>query len=230
MSIELYELVGRDDRRFSPYCWRIRMALEHKQLEYKTIPIRFTDKHLLKFSGQNKVPIIRDGDNVVSDSWKIARYLERSYIDRPSLFGGQVEEAWASFLNIWVDQTLHTALIKLVIADIMEHVLAADQSYFLESRTARFGKSPVEVQTQSRKNLRLFDEVKSTLRSALGTNKFLAGTNPSYKDYIVFGAFAWVRAISDFVLLDREDPIYVWRGRMLQLFDGMPAKSKGYQI
>ena len=35
MTIELYDLVGRDERMFSPYCWRIRMALEHKQLKYK---------------------------------------------------------------------------------------------------------------------------------------------------------------------------------------------------
>ena len=37
--IKLYELVGADDkRRFSPYCWRVSMALAHKGLEVESIP------------------------------------------------------------------------------------------------------------------------------------------------------------------------------------------------
>jgi glutathione S-transferase len=35
-----------------------------------------------------QVPIIQDGDKVVNDSFAIAQYLERTYPDRPSLFGG----------------------------------------------------------------------------------------------------------------------------------------------
>ena len=90
MTIQLYELVGKDDRRFSPYCWRARMALEHKGLDYETVPVRFTDKDLIAFSGQERIPVVRDGDNVVSDSWDIAEYLERQYPDKASLFGGGV--------------------------------------------------------------------------------------------------------------------------------------------
>ena len=67
MTIQLYELAGKDDRRFSPYCWRARMALEHKGLDYETVPVRFTDKDLIAFSGQERIPVVRDGDNVVSD-------------------------------------------------------------------------------------------------------------------------------------------------------------------
>jgi hypothetical protein len=33
MAIKLYDLAGAEtDRRFSPYCWRARMALVHKGL------------------------------------------------------------------------------------------------------------------------------------------------------------------------------------------------------
>ena len=31
--MKLYELCGDDRRRFSPYCWRTRMALAIKQIE-----------------------------------------------------------------------------------------------------------------------------------------------------------------------------------------------------
>ena len=35
------------------------------------------------------VPILRDGDQLISDSFKIALYLEDAYPDHPSLFGGE---------------------------------------------------------------------------------------------------------------------------------------------
>ena len=74
MAIVLHDLAGADpELRFSPYCWRTKMALAHKGLAIETIPWRFTDKAALAFSGQGRVPVIRDGDRVVSDSWAIAQ-------------------------------------------------------------------------------------------------------------------------------------------------------------
>ena len=54
MAITLYELVGRDDLRFSPYCWRTRFALAHKGLEFETVPVRFADKQPIAFSGEER--------------------------------------------------------------------------------------------------------------------------------------------------------------------------------
>mgnify|MGYP005638110097 CR=1 FL=1 len=230
MPIQLYELTGRDDRRFSPYCWRIRMALEHKGLAYDTIPVRFTDKDLLAFSGQERIPVIKDGDTVVSDSWAIAEYLEDTYPDSPSLFGGDTGRGLAKFLNVWTDRTFHLALIKLVIADILDHVDDADRDYFSESRTARLGKSPAEVQTRSEADMKAFGAAVSALRAALDGQDFLSGSQPAYGDYIVFGAFAWSRAISDFELIAKDDPVYAWRGRLLDMYDGMARDAVGYDV
>ena len=48
MAITLYDLCGRDERlRFSPYCWRVRMALAHKGLDYTTVAWRFQEKEEL---------------------------------------------------------------------------------------------------------------------------------------------------------------------------------------
>jgi hypothetical protein len=89
MSLKLYDLAGAEsERRFSPYCWRAKLALAHKGLATETIPWRFTDKDVIAFSEQGRVPVLVDGDRVVSDSWAIAIYLEETYSDRPSPFGG----------------------------------------------------------------------------------------------------------------------------------------------
>src|SRR5260370_13456109 len=88
MPITLYDLAGAEaERRFSPFCWRTKMALAHKGLEVETVPWRFTEKDKLPQPNAGRVPVIIDGDRVVHDSTVIADYLEERYPDRPPLFG-----------------------------------------------------------------------------------------------------------------------------------------------
>ena len=58
-----------------------KMALAHKKLAVETIPWRFTDKAAIAFSGQERVPVLIDGERWVNDSWAIADYLETTYPD-----------------------------------------------------------------------------------------------------------------------------------------------------
>src|SRR3954470_24712328 len=91
MAITMYDLCGADaNRRFSPFCWRSKMALAHKGLEVETVPWRFIEKDKLPAPNQGRVPVIRDGERVVHDSSAIADYLEEHCPDRPALFGGEV--------------------------------------------------------------------------------------------------------------------------------------------
>jgi glutathione S-transferase len=97
-TMRLYDLAGAEpDRRFSPYCWRTRLALAHKNQTVETIPWRFTEKKAIAASGQTLVPVLVDGDQWVSDSWTIANYLEDKYPDSPSLFGGPGGRALPAF-------------------------------------------------------------------------------------------------------------------------------------
>ena len=69
MAITLYDLAGVEaDRRFSPFCWRTRMALAHKGIEVETVPWRFTEKDRLPQPNGGRVPVIVDGGQVVHDS------------------------------------------------------------------------------------------------------------------------------------------------------------------
>ncbi|MDA0261379.1 MAG: glutathione S-transferase family protein, partial [Proteobacteria bacterium] len=49
MTLTIYELCGADDRRFSPYCWRTRLALAHKGLVPNVEPVGFTQKDKITF-------------------------------------------------------------------------------------------------------------------------------------------------------------------------------------
>ena len=62
--IELYELAATDDKQvFSPYCWRIRLALHHKGLPFKSIPWRMTEKDRIAFADTERVPVLVDGEH-----------------------------------------------------------------------------------------------------------------------------------------------------------------------
>jgi hypothetical protein len=56
-SMKLFDLAGAEpDRRFSPYCWRTKLALAHKGLTTETVPWRFFEKDAIAMSGQGRVP------------------------------------------------------------------------------------------------------------------------------------------------------------------------------
>ena len=51
--LKLYDLSGKNDIRFSPPCWNIKLCLIQNEIKFKTIPVRFTDKDKIAFSKQN---------------------------------------------------------------------------------------------------------------------------------------------------------------------------------
>lgn len=103
--IELYDLVGDNDLRFSPFCWRAKAVMAYKKIPYTTVPIRFCDKDKLAFSGQDRVPVIKDGSTIVSDSWFIAEYFEQLQPE-PRLFPGPgLKEACRFSTFMWIGQS-----------------------------------------------------------------------------------------------------------------------------
>ena len=228
MSIHMYDLAGADPAvRFSPYCWRVRMALAHKGLPVETIPWRFSDKSAISFSGQGAVPVIRDGQTVLHDSWAIADYLDAQYADRPALMDGSQGRALANFAR-HVSQTVFAPIaFKAVILDIYNVIDEGDRPYFRQSREARVGKTleafaidEDEARAQMRPAL-------APLRALLQEQPFVNGDAPAFADYCLFGGFMWVRGVSSKKILAEADPVHAWRERMLDLFDGLARKAPG---
>jgi glutathione S-transferase len=226
-AILLYELAGADaGLRFSPYCWRSRMALLHKGLSFETIPWRFTDKEAIAFSGQGRVPVLVDGETVVFDSWAIADHLERAYPDAPSLFGGSAGQAVTRFVNAFVDGVVNPVISRMIVADIAPLVHKKDRAYFRASREQRFGE-PLEAVSAGREtdapSFRLWLD---PLRRVLADQPFLGGSGPMYADYIFFGSLQWARCVSTFELLaEDDDALFDWRESLLDAFDGHARRA-----
>jgi glutathione S-transferase len=226
---KLYDLAGAEPaRRFSPYCWRTKLALAHKGLGVDAIPWRFTEKDAIAFSGQERVPVLVDGERVVADSWAIATYLEEAYPDRPSLFGAPAAIAVTRFVNAWADTVLVPAIARLVVADVFAHVHEKDRAYFRQSREKRFGMTLEDVSADRDTQVVAFRQSLEPMRVVLRAQPFLGGAAAAYADYIVFGCFQWARCISAFRLLTPDDPVHAWRERLLDAFDGLARKAPGY--
>ncbi len=225
--ITLYDLVFQDDRRPSPFCWRTKYALAHKGLKWTEIPTGFTEKEKIAFAGSQTVPVIKDGDTPVRDSWTIANHLDKAHPDKP-LFKSEMARSYALFVNGWVDTQVHAALAPLIIGDLYERVRPVDQPYIRESRGKRFGSTDLAaVQSAARaKGPTTFRAVLEPARRTLKAQKFLSGDAPAYPDYTLMGAFLWARIASPYELLEADDPVVAWRERMLDLHDGMGRKAK----
>ncbi|MBI1779458.1 MAG: glutathione S-transferase family protein [Proteobacteria bacterium] len=229
MPIQLYDLAGAEDaRRFSPFCWRIRMALAHKDLAVETIPWRFTEKAKIAFSGQELVPVIVDGGRAIADSWAIACYLETAYRESPSLFGGGAGEALTRFVAQWVAAAIQRGLFPMLALDIYDRLHEMDKAYFRRTREQRLGTSLEAAATDRDRRVVGFRDSLAPVRLMLKEQPYLGGPAPLYADYVLFGAFQWARCVSPFRLLEDGDPVGAWRERMLDLFDGLARRAPGY--
>ena len=53
--MKFYDLSGADNKRFSPFGWRVRMSLAHLDMEEHTEVelVKFSQKDKIRFSGQS---------------------------------------------------------------------------------------------------------------------------------------------------------------------------------
>ena len=69
---------------FSTNVERVALALAHKGLDVESVEISYEDRSpVIEVSGQPFVPVLVDGDEVISDSTRIIRYLEERHPEPP---------------------------------------------------------------------------------------------------------------------------------------------------
>ena len=120
MAITMYDLAGTEaDRRFSPFCWRTKMALAHKGLAVETVPWRFTEKDKLPTPNDGRVPVIVDGGT------GRPRFHRRSPITSKSAMptgrrcsAARRRAALTHFVQNWTETVLQPGLVRLVVLDI----------------------------------------------------------------------------------------------------------------
>ena len=226
--IELWELQGLDDRRYSTFSWRTRWALKHKGLDFESHLVNQTDKTAIAFSKGTTVPIIRDQNAVVRDSWQIAEYLERSYPDSPSLFGSEHGHALTRFFNLWVNRSLVGPAFAVLACDSILIQNPVDHAYFAGLIKQLTQVAPEELKRKQPENLTQLHKALEPARATLKRQKFIAGLTPGYADYALASIFQWARIVSPLRVLESDPVLSAWFDQMLDLYGGFGRDTPAF--
>jgi glutathione S-transferase len=168
--------------------------------------------------------VIKDGETVVRDSWKIAEHLEDRYPNNPSLFGGAIGRGVTLAFNTWVDRVVVPAAMPVIVADVHERVDPADDVYFRQQFEGFLKSTLEESRARRPQALERLVRTLEPMQSTLKRQPFVCGTAPAYADYILFSVFQWMRVASPQDIFNSSDPLYGWRSRMLEMYDGFARK------
>lgn len=83
----------------SSAAYRVRIALNHKQLPYELIPVSLVDGEqfnadYLKLNPEARVPLLIDGEHSIGQSLAIMEYLDEKYPANPLLTKDIYQRAW----------------------------------------------------------------------------------------------------------------------------------------
>jgi glutathione S-transferase len=226
-KIRLYEVALQDGRSASPFVWRIRYALAHKGIPFETVHLGFTEIPAV-FGGKFKtVPILEHGGTVLSESWDIAEYLDRTFPDRPPLFSSPGELATVRLSDAWFTSEVMRKMFRLYVKDVHDAARPEDRAYFRQSREKNMKGKTLESFTADRAtHLPAIRASMAPLRTHLLKFSFLGGSTPNYADYIALGGFYWAASAGTMPLLERDDALRDWLDRGFGLYGGI-AQNPG---
>jgi glutathione S-transferase len=187
------------------------------------VPLGLTDIPT-EFGGRFKtVPVLKDGDQMVAESWDIAEYLDRTRPQGAALFGGAAEIATTKLLDAWLQTEILRRLFRLYALDIHDAARPQDRPYFRQSREKRLpGRSLEEFTAAREQQLPAARAAFAPLRAHLANSAFLGGASPNYADYMVLAVLQWVASVSTLPLLAADDEVLrAWFTRSLDLYVGL---------
>ncbi|MFW8595107.1 glutathione S-transferase N-terminal domain-containing protein [Cribrihabitans neustonicus] len=226
MTRILYSLCGAGGEHYSPHVWKVIMALEHKQLEYKLEPVTFASIREIEGGRFTSVPVLNDNGTVLGDSFKIAVHLERKYPSAPSLFEGIGGIQLSRFVESYCKTMLHPPLSVAAVMDMYRLMSEADRAYFRSAREQRFGKTLEEVHEDRGRALGTLPDQLAPVRDLLSDREWLGGEKSLFADYILFGTLQWYHVCCPGALLGAADPVQRWFERCLDLFGGCGRSAR----
>ncbi|TFK22725.1 hypothetical protein FA15DRAFT_671260 [Coprinopsis marcescibilis] len=138
----------------SPYCWRTRLCLNYKQVKFSTEYVPYSN--IATFAKEKGIPptavqpdgspkytlpAIYDSDKgtYISDSFKIAQYLDEKYPDTPRLVPEKtaaLQAAWEAIYN-----PIHMKLVPLNVVKVLETLDPVSFEFAKKHVEGLFGRS-----------------------------------------------------------------------------------------
>lgn len=213
----LYELCGAEtDRLFSAYAWRVRLTMGYKGLDFTSRPTPFTEIPNILDGNHSKVPVLIDDEKVLSESFDICTYLEESYPQTPSIFGGAGSRENAALIDNLIITGLYPTITRLIVRDIAEKLSPVDHEYFRTSREQRLGGTLEDIQRGRDKERERLAVFLKPYRRRLDVAPFLGGQSLLFSDIALAASFCWAKAMSSYDTFNGDPVFGAWFEKVLE--------------
>jgi glutathione S-transferase len=107
-DITLHQLMpthGMDSS--SPFCTKVHRALSYKGLDYTPREVNSPGELKALNPGRSKLPVLEYSGQLILDSTRILRFLDKKHPDPPLYPAGASERARVDLLEDWADESLY---------------------------------------------------------------------------------------------------------------------------
>ncbi|KAF9553231.1 hypothetical protein CPC08DRAFT_754347 [Agrocybe pediades] len=221
MTIILYDTPGYSAESpdtvttWSPFAWKARLCLNFKGIPYRTEWVEFADiqSHFKKLGIQPTrkvgeedlytVPAIFNTatGEYVSDTWRIAEYLEKQHPDTPTLFPNDTKGLQAAFTAAHI-QTVPT-LVPYMVSQTPARLSQRSAEYFIKSRETEFKLKKFEefmptgekVDQDWKKIEESFEMLDKWFRETDEKGPFMLGNKISWADVNMVSFLKWMKFV-----------------------------------
>ncbi|KAK7690189.1 hypothetical protein QCA50_006840 [Cerrena zonata] len=215
--IILYDIPGKNPKytAWSPSTWKTRYGLAYKGLPFKTEWVEYPDiESLCKKLGAPPtwknddgsplytLPVIYDPSTktVVEESFKIAKYLDKTYPNTPRLIPDNTAALQSGF-RMGFELNVTEPLWDLVVLAACNNLNPRSQEFFRRTREANGKKletyaSPGEVHDMALKKVETgLKKVSQWFDHNDGTGPFVMGDIISHADFALAGRLMWGKVV-----------------------------------
>ena len=178
-----------------PFCSKVRTLLNYIDQPFEIVEVSPFGMKELDFTDHRKVPVLKDGDQVITESARIIDYVNEQYAKFP------VDEKSKEWTD-WIDNKLVHYITPLVHANFstsrknFKHIVKTGQYGWLKTKLVRFAGSiampKVAKKLQAKYNIEnprdeYFTEIDHWVNEGLSSRAFFGGKKPDFVDCSVFG-------------------------------------------
>ncbi|OCH87044.1 hypothetical protein OBBRIDRAFT_796579 [Obba rivulosa] len=224
-KIQFYDIAGNctDDHAWSPNTWKTRYALNYKGLSYRTIWLEYPDiERVCKEVGAKPSQEPKEGDSAppyyscpfiydpntntaVSDSARIARYLDKTYPETPAVIPPGTDALHAAFESAFASAVI-MPLLPILLPASHTYLNPRSQDHYRRNRERELGElfggkledwsSPGPVREEQWRAIREGLSKVNAWMTVDGHEKpYVMGNQVCYADLFVAAWLVWVKRI-----------------------------------